>query len=120
MKTAFALGVVAALVLVAAGAHAEDAAAPKGFAAAAPSSPVPGPGSGDLAAMLANCDGALEACETDRVGVPYLAAAYIAIWGILLAFLMSARRGQQRLAAEVDELRERLRERTAEGTGSGK
>jgi hypothetical protein len=94
----------------------EEVAAPE--AAAAP---------GDFKGMLRVCDQRLDACETDRIGVPcqvcgqrldacetdragvpFLAAAYMALWAILLIFVAFVRRGQRQLQAEVDELRGRL------------
>ena len=60
--------------------------------------------------LLAACDTRVEICERDAVGGPYLAAAYMAIWGILFAFLIVIRRGQRRLELELKELERRLDE----------
>ncbi|MBD90062.1 MAG: hypothetical protein CL940_06980 [Deltaproteobacteria bacterium] len=58
--------------------------------------------------LLAACDTRVEICERDAIGVPYLAAAYMAIWCILIAFLIVIRRGQRRLELELKELERRL------------
>lgn len=58
--------------------------------------------------LLAACDTRVEICERDDVGVPFLAAAYMAIWVILIAFLIIIRRGQRRLELELKELERRL------------
>ena len=62
----------------------------------------------DTKQLLAACDNRVEVCERDAVGVPFLAAAYMAIWGILFAFLIVIRRGQRRLELELQELERRL------------
>lgn len=72
--------------------------------------------SDDFRAMLSVCDEQREAYEKDAIGIPYLAAAYMALWAILLAFLFSVRRGNDRARAEMQELRVRLRA-LEEGTG---
>lgn len=71
-----------------------------------------GPG-GDLSAeeargLLQACDTSLKTAQLEVRSSGYLRAAYIAIWLILLVFLVLARRGQLRLASEVAELRARL------------
>ena len=76
----------------------------------------PPPASDDFRALLSVCDEQREACEKDAVGVPFLAAAYMALWVILLAFLFTVRAGTARTRAEMAELRARLRE-LEEGTG---
>jgi CcmD family protein len=58
--------------------------------------------------LLAACDNRVEVCERDAIGVPFLAAAYMAIWVILIAFLIIIRRGQRRLELELKELERRL------------
>jgi len=63
----------------------------------------------DFRAMLGVCDEQREACEKDAVGVPFLAAAYMALWAILLGFLLMVRNGTLKARAEMDELRVRLR-----------
>ena len=74
------------------------------------------PAPDDFRAMLAVCDEQRESCEKDAVGVPFLAAAYMALWLILLGFLFSIRAGNARTRTEMEELRSRLRE-LEEGTG---
>jgi len=64
----------------------------------------------DPMALLASCDRQLEECKTDAVGMPYLIAAYLALWAILVVYFFLARRGQQKLEAELQELRARLRD----------
>ena len=76
----------------------------------------PAPAPDDFRAMLSVCDEQREACEKDAVGVPFLAAAYMALWGILIAFLFSVRASSAKTRAELEELRARLRE-LEEGTG---
>ena len=68
------------------------------------------PAPDDFRAMLAVCDEQREACEKDAVGVPFLAAAYMALWVILLVFLFSVRASSAKTRAEMEELRARLRE----------
>lgn len=68
------------------------------------------PAADDFRAMLAACDEQREACEKDAVGVPFLAAAYIALWVILIAFLFMVRSGTSKTRAELEELRTRVRE----------
>ena len=94
-----------ALMLVSASASAQEDTKSVQFAAPATDK---APDSDDPMALLANCDARVEVCERDAVGVPFLAAAYMAIWVILLAFLFMGRRGQLRLRAEVEELEARL------------
>ncbi len=74
----------------------------------APEAPAAAPADGDYKGMLTVCDQRLETCETDAVGVPFLAAAYIALWVILLGFLLVVRSGQRRLEGELADLRDRL------------
>lgn len=74
----------------------------------APEADAAAPEPGDFKGMLGVCDQRLEACETDAVGVPFLAAAYMALWVILLGFLFVVRSGQRRLEAELADLRDRL------------
>lgn len=64
----------------------------------------------DPLALLARCDNLLEQCKTDHVGMPYLVAAYLALWAILLGYFVLTRRGQQKLESEIQELRLRLRD----------
>ena len=64
--------------------------------------------SSDPKQLLAACDNRVEVCERDAVGVPFLAAAYMAIWLILFVFLIINRRGQRRLELELKELERRL------------
>ena len=86
-------------------AQAQEAAnKPTGFAAPTAAEVDPA----DPTSLLAECDRRLEACKRDSVGGPYLAAAYMAIWVLLLGFLFSVRRGQARMAGEIAELEARL------------
>ena len=64
----------------------------------------------DWRALLASCNEQHEACEKDAVGVPFLAAAYMALWVILIAFLMAVRSGTNKTRLELAELRARVRE----------
>ena len=66
------------------------------------------PAAGTPQDLLKHCDLRVEVCERDAVGVPFLAAAYMAIWAILIAFLVVNRRGQRRLELELAELERRL------------
>jgi len=66
------------------------------------------PAGSDTKSLLVACDNRVDICERDAVGVPYLAAAYMAIWAILMAFLIVIRRGQRRLEGELKELERRL------------
>ncbi|MDP6945398.1 MAG: hypothetical protein QF464_14715 [Myxococcota bacterium] len=70
----------------------------------------PPPAPDDFRGMLAVCDEQREACEKDAVGVPFLAAAYMALWVILLGFLFVVRSGTAKARSEMEELRARLRE----------
>ena len=70
----------------------------------------PPPDANDPMALLARCDSQLEQCKTDHIGMPYLVAAYLALWTILLGYFVLARRGQQKLESELAELRQRLRD----------
>ncbi len=98
-----AVAITLALTLAAPAAFAES----KTFQAE-PVAQAAAPAQGDYRAMLAECDRQLEACKTDAVGVPYLGAAYLALWIVLVSFLFVVRRGQRRLLADVYELRERV------------
>lgn len=64
--------------------------------------------SDDPRVQLAHCDAALTRCERDAVGVTFLAAAYIALWVILLVFFFLVRARQRRLVLEMVELKARL------------
>lgn len=89
---------------------AEDPRAPAGMGfGEAPSETSPAAPS-DAKGLLAECDRRLDVCERDAIGVPYLAAAYMALWVLLLGFLVAVRRGQRTLEIEIEELRRRLRE----------
>lgn len=57
---------------------------------------------------LDRCVNDVRKLETDAIGVPYLAAGYIAFFAIPVVFLVLAGRRQRRLEAEMAELRERL------------
>ena len=98
------VAVVLAVLPAAAGAQAEKTTFESASAPAAGEAPA----AGDFAGMLKVCDGRLDLCEKDAVGVPYLAGAYLVLWTILLGFLFMAQRGQRRLATDIAELRVRL------------
>lgn len=59
-------------------------------------------------ALLAVCDQRLTLCEKDKTGIDFLAAAYIALWVILLVFFILSRQKQQKLLMEMQELEARL------------
>ncbi len=63
---------------------------------------------GEARSLLEACDLELTTAKLEVQHSGYLRAAYIAIWLILLVFLVVSRRGQRRLATEVAELRARL------------
>ena len=58
----------------------------------------------------AACAGALDTCLEHKAGMPYLAAAYMALWLLLIGFFFRIRRSQVMLRREVEELRGLLRE----------
>lgn len=64
------------------------------------------PGSIDDA--FARCAADVKRLETDAIGVPFLAAGYVAFFAIPVVFLVLAGVRQRRLEAEMSELRERL------------
>lgn len=88
----------------------DDAGKGKSVTFGADADAEPAVAAGDYQGMLAVCDARLEACKDDEVGIPFLGAAYLALWAILIVFLVAVRRGQGRLEAEAGELRARLRE----------
>ncbi|MFO0750909.1 MAG: hypothetical protein U1F43_35340 [Myxococcota bacterium] len=57
---------------------------------------------------LVRCGKRVDQLETDAVGVPYLAAGYIAFFVIPIVFLVLASKRQRRLEGEMAELRARL------------
>ena len=63
---------------------------------------------GDHRKLLEVCDSRLEVCERDAVGLPYLVMAYLALWLILIGYLVIVRKGQQALALELAEVRARM------------
>ncbi len=75
----------------------------------APAADAPAPAADDFRGMLAVCDGEREACLKDATGVPFLAAAYMALWVILIGFLFMMFRGTATARSEMEELRARLR-----------
>ncbi len=108
---AIVLLLAALLVGFAPGASADDGPGegkPVTFGAAA-QAPAAAPAAGDFKGMLKVCDGQLEACKADEVGIPFLGAAYLALWAILIIFLIAVKRGQGQMESEVAELRARLR-----------
>lgn len=126
-----ALLVLLSLVLLAPGsARADEPPDPRpprptSFGAApAPSAPTTEVAPDDFEGLLRNCDivarntaRELAACRTDAVGVDFLAAAYMALWAILMAFFFILRLRQRRLVEEIRSLRERLARLGDDGPG---
>lgn len=92
------------------------ARAPTSFGAAPGSdAPLPAVAPGDFEGLLRNCDtersraeGARKLCEKDKTSIPFLTAAYLALWAILMVFFGIVATRQKRLRAEMAALRERL------------
>ena len=105
LRTLSALGALAILLLSPA-VLAQDEV--KSVQFASPDLSAEPPAAGTPQDLLRHCDLRVEVCERDAVGVPFLAAAYMAIWAILIAFLVVNRRGQRRLELELAELERRL------------
>ena len=82
------------------------------------SDPAPTPVADGAAGMLQVCDKKLTECEQDATGVGFLAAAYLALWVILVIFFFVVRARQARLVAEMRELRARLRVLTEGGAAA--
>ena len=89
--------------------------APTEFGAAAPEVKLEQVKPGDFEGMLRNCDilrtqadTARANCETDGANMPFLVAAYLALWLILLVYFVILSRRQAHLRAEMHVLRERL------------
>lgn len=88
---------------------------PTSFGGAAPDAPLPEVKPGDFEGLLRNCDiersravNAAKLAELNTTNVPFLTAAYLALWAILLAFFVIVSMRQKRLRAEMALLRERL------------
>jgi len=88
---------------------------PTSFGGAAPEAPLPEVKPGDFEGLLRNCDiersravSAKKLAELNTTNVPFLTAAYLALWAILLAFFVIVSQRQKRLHAEMVVLRERL------------
>jgi len=77
----------------------------KSFVAAPPVDEAP---TSDPTLLLARCDRRLTRCEKDATGIDFLAAAYMALWVILIAFFVITRSRQRRLVLEMNELKARL------------
>jgi hypothetical protein len=100
-------------------------ARPTSFGATpAPSAPTAEVAPDDFEGLLRNCDivarnmaRELAACRTDAVGVDFLAAAYLALWAILMGFFFVLRLRQRRLVEEIRTLRERLARLGDDGPG---
>jgi hypothetical protein len=70
---------------------------------------------GDVEGLLRNCDiqrsraeEGKKLCELDKANMPFLTAAYLALWAILMAFFAIVALRQKRMHAEMAVLRERL------------
>jgi len=105
------------LALAGAPAHAQEAPPRPSYFGPAPTpvAPTEVVAPNDFEGLLRNCDvvarnAAREAaaCRTDAVGVDFLAAAYMALWAILMVFFVLLRQRQKRLVDEIQALRERL------------
>jgi hypothetical protein len=112
-----ALAIVLAVGLSATSAFADESPPrPTSFGAApAPAAPTEVVAPDDFEGLLKNCDivarntqRELSACKADSVGVDFLAAAYMALWAILMVFFFLVRQRQARLVDEIRSLRERL------------
>lgn len=115
---------LAGLVLVLSGASSaladeppsrEPPAKPTSFGAAPPDAPLPAVQAGDFEGMLRNCDiertravNAQRLAELNTTNVPFLTAAYLALWAILLAYFIMVSVRQKRMRAEMLVLRDRL------------
>jgi CcmD family protein len=67
---------------------------------------------------LEACQASLETCAEHQDGIPYLAAAYLGLWVILIGFLFLVDRGQLKLEAELRELKARQK-KLESGGGPG-
>lgn len=92
-----------------------EPAKPTEFGAAAPEVKLEKVAPGDFEGMLRNCDilrtqaeTGRANCETDGANMPFLVAAYLALWLILLVYFVVLSRRQAHLRAEMLVLRERL------------
>ena len=90
-------------------------AAPSSFGEAGGDKPLPAVAPGDFEGLLRNCDAersraeeARKLCEKDKTSIPFLTAAYLALWAILMVFFGIVAVRQKRLRAEMMTLRERL------------
>jgi CcmD family protein len=54
-------------------------------------------------------------CKKDEANIPFLTAAYLALWAILLVFFLFVAVRQKRMRAEMEMLRERLARLGEEG-----
>lgn len=92
----------------------EPPSAPTSFGADEPK-PLPVVAPGDFEGLLRNCDleraravNAQKMCEKDKVNIPFLTGAYLALWAILMVFFAIVALRQKRMKAEMAALRERL------------
>lgn len=92
-----------------------EPARPTEFGAAAPTVKLEQVKPGDFEGMLRNCDILRTQAETaranaekDGANMPFLVAAYLALWLILLVYFVLLSRRQAHLRAEMLVLRERL------------
>lgn len=88
---------------------------PSSFGAGETPAELPEVAPGDFEGLLRNCDvertraaNAAKLCEKDKANIPFLTAAYLALWAILLVFFGIVAMRQKRMAAEMAMLRERL------------
>ena len=114
-RTVLAFGLLVTVALGAA--HAQPAPPPERPSSfgATPEAPLPEVKPGDFEGLLRNCDvertRALEAkemAEKNVMKMPFLVAAYLALWAILMVFFVIVARRQSRLRADMASLRERL------------
>jgi|GEM_PF-1861019 len=88
---------------------------PTSFGGAVADTPLPEVKPGDFEGLLRNCDiertraeNAQKLAELNTTNVPFLTAAYLALWAILLGFFVMVATRQKRMRAEMVVLRERL------------
>ena len=93
----------------------EPPAKPTSFGSATPDAPLPEVKPGDFEGLLRNCDieraravNAQKLAELNTTNVPFLVAAYLALWAILLAYFIIVAVRQKRMRAEMVVLRDRL------------
>lgn len=77
-----------------------------------------GPSEKGAPTTLEGCQTELETCVEHKDGTPYLYAAYLGLWVVLIVFLFMIDQGQRKLEAELVELKARHRRLEAQGGGS--